>query len=133
MRNLLFGKKGQGLVEFALVLPILLLIVLGIAEFGRIFGGYVELQSATRDVTRHAAIHTEIDTVGEITPLVNARLTLLEPDKATVAFTKTTSADGKDVWVQVTLNYPMNLMTPFFKPIIGDPFNMTSKMVMRAE
>lgn len=133
MKELLFSKKGQSLVEFALVLPVLLLILLGIMEFGRILGGYVELQSAARDVTRYAAIHNEVDTSGEIVPLLDERLTLIAPEKVVVGFSRTESADKKDIWVEVTLNYPMELMTPFFGSIIGDPFILNSDMVMRVE
>lgn len=132
MKNLLFGRKGQSLVETALVLPILLLLLLGIAEFGRILGGYVELQSATRDVTRIAAIHTEVDTNPELKPYVNDRLTLLDPSKVVITkFVK--NKVGKDTWVEVDLHYPMDLITPFFGYIIGNPFDLDSKMVMRAE
>ena len=35
IQNARKGKKGQSLVEFALVVPMLLLLVFGIAEFGR--------------------------------------------------------------------------------------------------
>ncbi|HUM37637.1 MAG TPA: TadE/TadG family type IV pilus assembly protein, partial [Anaerolineae bacterium] len=35
--------KGQGLVEFALILPLLLLILLGIFEFGRVLFIYSNL------------------------------------------------------------------------------------------
>ena len=40
--------RGQTLVEFALTLPILLLLLFGIIEFGRIFQAWVTLQNAAR-------------------------------------------------------------------------------------
>jgi hypothetical protein len=42
-------NRGQSLVEFALVLPILLFVLVAIADFGRIFATGVELEAATRD------------------------------------------------------------------------------------
>ena len=42
----LFGESGQSLVEMALILPVLLLLLLGILEFGIVMGTY--LQWATR-------------------------------------------------------------------------------------
>jgi len=42
-------QRGQSLVEFALVLPILLFVVVAIADFGRIFATGVDLEAATRD------------------------------------------------------------------------------------
>ena len=41
-------QKGQGLVEFALILPLLLLMFFGILEFGRIFQAYITVQHAVR-------------------------------------------------------------------------------------
>jgi hypothetical protein len=47
-------QKGQGLVEFALILPLLLLMFFGILEFGRIFQAYITVQHAAREAARYA-------------------------------------------------------------------------------
>ncbi|MFQ5398196.1 MAG: TadE/TadG family type IV pilus assembly protein [Anaerolineae bacterium] len=47
-------RRGQGLVEFALILPILLLVVWGLFEFARIFQGYLTVQQAAREGARYA-------------------------------------------------------------------------------
>lgn len=47
--------KGQGLVEFSLILPALLLILLSIAEFGRLMITYSSVASASRDAARYGA------------------------------------------------------------------------------
>lgn len=49
------GQRGQGLVEFALVLPILLLLVLGMIEFGFAFDHHLTLHYATREGARTGA------------------------------------------------------------------------------
>jgi hypothetical protein len=48
-------KKGQTLAEFALTLPILLLLLFGIIEFGRLFQSWVTLQNAARTAVRYAS------------------------------------------------------------------------------
>ncbi len=48
-------KKGQSLLEFALVLPILLLLILGLIEVGRLIFFYASVFSATREATRYGA------------------------------------------------------------------------------
>jgi Flp pilus assembly protein TadG len=48
--------EGAQLVEFALVLPMLLLVVLGIAEFGFIFQRYEVLTNAAREGARIAVL-----------------------------------------------------------------------------
>lgn len=47
-------QKGQGLTEFALILPILLLLLLGIIEAGRIIWAYITVQTAAREAARYA-------------------------------------------------------------------------------
>ena len=45
--------RGQGLVEFALILPLLLLLVLGVIEFGRLLFIYTEISNAAREAVRY--------------------------------------------------------------------------------
>ena len=47
------GNKGQTLAEFALTLPVLLLLLFGIIEFGRLFQSWVTLQNAARAAARY--------------------------------------------------------------------------------
>jgi Flp pilus assembly protein TadG len=47
-------RRGQTLVEFALTLPILLMLLFGIIEFGRIFQAWVTIQNAARTAVRYA-------------------------------------------------------------------------------
>jgi hypothetical protein len=46
-------KKGQGAVEFALILPILILVMLGLIEFGRLIFIYTAVNSAGREAARY--------------------------------------------------------------------------------
>ena len=48
-------ERGQGLVEFALILPILMILLLGILEFGFIFQNHQGLEYATREGARTAS------------------------------------------------------------------------------
>lgn len=47
-------RKGQTLAEFALTLPILLLLTFGVVEFGRLFQAWVTIQNAAREAARYA-------------------------------------------------------------------------------
>jgi len=51
------ARRGQGLVEFALVLPVLLLVLLFAIDFGRLFGAVVSLNNAARIGASYAAAH----------------------------------------------------------------------------
>jgi hypothetical protein len=48
--------RGQSLVEFALLLPLLLVIVLGVVDFGRVFQSGIVMESATRAGAEAAAL-----------------------------------------------------------------------------
>jgi len=50
------GLRGQSLVEFALLLPLLLVILLGVADFGRVFQSGIVMESATRAAAEAGAI-----------------------------------------------------------------------------
>ncbi len=50
------NEDGQAMVEFALILPILMAILLGILQFGIIFNNYITLTDATRAGARKAAV-----------------------------------------------------------------------------
>jgi hypothetical protein len=49
------SHRGQALVEFALVLPMLLVLLLGIADFGRVFSAAITLEAAARNGAEAAA------------------------------------------------------------------------------
>ena len=49
------NARGQSLVEFALVLPLLLILFVTIADFGRIFAALIIVESATRDAAETVA------------------------------------------------------------------------------
>lgn len=51
------NEIGAAAVEFVLILPIFLVLVLGIAEMGRAFNIQVSLTEAAREAARYAAIH----------------------------------------------------------------------------
>ncbi len=49
------GDRGQGLAEFALVVPVMFLIVVAIADFGRLFSAAVGTESAAREAADYGA------------------------------------------------------------------------------
>ena len=54
-RNMFRNDRGQTMVEFALVVPILCLVLFGILQFGALYNDYVTLTDATRVGARKAA------------------------------------------------------------------------------
>src|SRR4051794_31918390 len=49
------GRRGQGLVEFALILPVVVLLLLITLDFGRVFMSYLTLTNETRIAANYGA------------------------------------------------------------------------------
>lgn len=50
------GERGANLVEFAIVMPLLLLLLLGVIEFGYLLGEYNDVRHGAREGARLAAV-----------------------------------------------------------------------------
>jgi len=57
LRSFHHGDEGQNLVEFALLLPVLMLILMGIMQFGLIFAVYLTMNNTVREGARWASIY----------------------------------------------------------------------------
>lgn len=55
------GERGQGLLEFALVIAFLLLVMFGIIDFSRLFFGYATMSNGVREGARYAIVHPQDD------------------------------------------------------------------------
>jgi len=56
LKRTIKNEQGQTMVEFAFVLPILLVMLFGIMQFGVIFNNYVALTDAARAASRKGAV-----------------------------------------------------------------------------
>jgi Flp pilus assembly protein TadG len=77
-------ESGQAFVELALVLPVLLLLLLGVIQFGNVFRDYIALTDATRVGARQAAVARSIQPESNRIPLVISKV-----EKAAVNLDKT--------------------------------------------
>lgn len=135
MRTFFRDHRGQALVEFALVLPLLILLLLMIMEGGRLFAGYLELQSATRDAVRYVSVNPDAEESG-VKNWVDTRLTLLDPDNLRIIEYDPDKGSGSNKWVKLKLEYSMQIITPMIGDLIGDDegkVRLSTDMAMRIE
>jgi Flp pilus assembly protein TadG len=59
-------SRGQALVEFAFALPILILLLMGIFDFGRAIYAYNTVNNAAREAVRVAIVDQNCNTVGQV-------------------------------------------------------------------
>ncbi len=114
-------ESGVAMLEFALVLPVLLLLVFGIIEFGRAYNAQITLTHAAREGAREYAV-TQDAVAGETTA-INAATSL---DPALMTFTTTACVVGDPVSMQI--DYPFELLIPLWP---SGPITISAEGVMR--
>lgn len=122
------SEKGQSLVEFALVIPILVMLILGIVDFGRIYHVYLTLDHAGREAARAASIGKDDTTIKSVA-VNDATSIKLTSDKVAISPGGTRSPGSN---VTITITYPVDFLTPVIGQIIGT-FNLKNITVMRVE
>jgi Flp pilus assembly protein TadG len=124
------NKKGQSLVETALVLPIIILILMGIIDFGMMFNNYLVVSNASREGARNAAVGA---TDSEITAIVRTVSATLDVSRITTEISPGESLRKKGDEVVVTVKYEYNLLTPVIGSLLPGPLELTGTAVMRLE
>jgi Flp pilus assembly protein TadG len=106
------SDRGQAFVEFALILPVLLLIVLGIIQFGRLYNNNETITNATRAGARVAAVsRTASDPVGATIQAVKNSAPNLDLSQVTVTVTPAPPwQPGSSVTVTATYPYSIDLL-----------------------
>jgi Flp pilus assembly protein TadG len=66
--------QGQSLIEFALLLPILVLIIFGVLELGRAFFAFIAISNAAREGARVFTFRPDVTTTGNINTAVTTEL-----------------------------------------------------------
>ncbi|MEN6328104.1 MAG: TadE family protein [Syntrophomonas sp.] len=130
MRSLLFREEGQSLVEFAMVLPLLLLLLMGIIEFGRIISAYMVINNLAREGARFAAVGK---TDSQITTLLFDERATLDQERLEVSFSPVYSDRVKGEPLKVTVNYSVDLITPVIPEFLTNPLPISSECTMRLE
>jgi len=131
----LHGERAQALVEYALVLPILLLLLLGIMEFGILVFNYNTIANAAREGARYGIVHCrdELDVIGitEAVLALTAGLdqTALSIESSIIVY----SIDDEAVRVEV--DYEAQLITRMIiEAVGGDPaLNLSAVSTMQLE
>ena len=116
------SERGAVAVEFALLAPVLVMILLGIMEFGRAYNVQVSLSSAAREGVRVMAINN--NPAAARTAVKNAA-TQLQPALTDANIAVTPSPCTAGAQVTVTISYTLSTMTG-----IAGPFPMSGKGVM---
>jgi Flp pilus assembly protein TadG len=122
------GERGAAAVEFALVVPVLLLLVLGITEFGRAYNVQTTLSGAAREGARAMAVQNSPAAARAAVQNAAAGIGLSDSQISVSPSACPSSSIGSGTTVQVTITYPLSFVTNFFG---SSPITLRGTAVMR--
>ena len=104
------NEQGQAVTEFALILPILALLLFAVIQFGIAFNNYITVTDAVRVGARKAAVSRQAaDPTG--TTIGQVRSAASDLDQAQLNVSVTTDwVQGSDVTVQASYPYSISLL-----------------------
>jgi len=112
IRNPNGSSRGQTLVEFALVFPIIIILLFGIIDFGLMLSNRITLQHAVREGARYAAVH---DGCTDIQDRTKERAGNAIPDatKVSVSYEDNPAPGGSTVKVSALFDWQFPFLSRF--------------------
>ena len=126
------NEAGQAVVEFAIILPVLLMVLFAILQFGVVFNNYIQVTAAAREGARKASVSRSLGTAAAetaATAAAKAAAPGLKQSSITVTYPNSpTFAQGSDVAVKVTYPYAISIIG-----VVVSSGNLSSTTTMRVE
>lgn len=129
------SDEGQAVVEFALIVPVLMLLIVGIFEFGRAWNAHQAVTDAAREGARIAVLADPSITEDSVRSVVRNALSAvaLDPDLAVIDLTGVNAATGEPARVAVSYPYQLGLLKAMGRTSGGGAVNLGTAFVMRNE
>lgn len=124
------NEKGQSLVEFAILLPILLLILMGILEFGIMLNSYLTINNSAREGARLGIVagsDLEIrELIYNISPNIDTGNLIVN-----ITPSEGSRKSGGTLTVEIIYNYQVTI--PIISNILSDVVVLKAQTSMRIE
>jgi hypothetical protein len=130
------SEDGQALVEFALVVPVLLLLILGLAEFSRAWNTQQVLTDTAREALRSSVVANSGFTYAGMLRLIDDALlrASLDPDQAEVTVEGWRTGTGTPARIQIDYRYEFGFSGPLVSWATGGrSLALSTSFVMRNE
>lgn len=111
-------ERGQSLTEFAVILPLLLLLLCGICDFGRLMFAYMQLNNAAQETVRQGGLGL---TDSQMTSFAKSYVTVGDRNQLTVTISPIDTVRHSGDYVTVKLAIPITMMTPMISKILPNP------------
>jgi Flp pilus assembly protein TadG len=151
--KILKNQKGTSIVEFAIILPLLIILIFGMVEFSILYYNRAIIVNASREGARAAIVFRADPVTGIYTPLTRAEVqavvdsytipnlvgfppttALLDPGLPGYTPCPATPTIGVDDYVVVSVGYDYNwIFIPNFLPFLPSPFRVWAPTTMSCE
>ncbi|NGN84843.1 pilus assembly protein [Arthrobacter silviterrae] len=122
------SEDGAAAVEFALLLPILIMLILGILEFGLAYNAQITVTNAAREGVRTMVIQNSPGAAKAAVETVSSTLApAITDSEITITVSNGTATCTGGSTATVNIQYPFQFLTGFF----GTGYTMTGKAAMR--
>ena len=112
-------EKGQSLLELALILPVLLIVLAGVLDLGRLYYSYIAVTDAAAEGATYAAMHPDVGERDEVFQRAQeASRGLVQIDNSMVEVDCPSVTSGAPV--TVTVSYSFTVATPLINVIVPD-------------
>ena len=118
------SERGAAAVEFALVLPILVLILFGVIEFGGVYNAQLMVTGAAREGAREMAVGGDL---ADAEAAAVSAVVVAGADALDVTVSPATCAAGSDVTVTVVYD------RPFLTGLFGATLELTGLATRRCQ
>jgi hypothetical protein len=131
-------RRGQALAEFALVLPVFLLMTLGVVDMARMFTAYISLTNGVREAALFAAATSYDDLTGiayrvqaESNGMDGSKIALAPPACSATIDTGASfgSCDTDSQAVKITATYELPVLTPILGAVLGGHIHLEATTV----
>jgi Flp pilus assembly protein TadG len=133
MRHRLNNDRGANLVEFAIVLPFLLLLLLGMIEFSWTLATHLDVRQGAREGARITAVNTPDSGNTALAAEICNRMDLVGNDTATIIAWASDGTPEVGEGVTVTVNTPHSTLTGLVDWAFGSLTTLQSTVEIRIE
>ena len=129
------SDEGQAVVEFALIVPVLLVLVIGVFEFGRAWSAHQAVTDAAREGARVAVIADPAITEDSVRTVIRSALAgaSLDGQLAEIELSGVNAATGEPARVAVRYPYQFGMLTKLQGINGGGAVTLGTAFVMRNE
>lgn len=130
------NRSGQAVVEFALVIPLLLILIVGVVELSRAWNAKQVITNTAREALRAAVVDDPTFTQDEMYARIDEQLQLasLHPSRAQVTFDGWRSGAGKLARIEVSYAFDFDILGPLMEWASGRrTVTLRTGFVMRNE